>query len=92
MYKLTYVKPKSDEMGDWSAWYLDGELLVCGYDIGALDLMDAIRCVFPHLLEIHYVPEETMDIGLSELLDNLWGTSSDLEEGAWKEFNGCIEP
>jgi len=91
MYKFTYVKPKSDDLGDWSAWYLDGKLLVDGYNIRASDLMDAIRHVFPHSLEIHYMPEEMMDLGLPESLKDLCDMGSDLEEGAWKEFKGCVD-
>lgn len=87
MYKFTYV---SSDSGDWSAWYLDGEKLVEGHKITALDLMDVIRHVFPHKLEITYVQDEIVEMGLSESLGDICEIDSDLEEGAWKEFKDCI--
>lgn len=87
MYKFTYV---SSDSGDWNAWYLDGEKLVEGHKITALDLMDVIRHVFPHKLEIAYVQDEIVEMGLSESLGDICEIDSELEAGAWKEFKGCI--
>lgn len=67
-YKFTLVRPLS---GDWEALYMNGEFIVEGHILRAIDVLNAIGSVLPNEVVFKSVTDEEAEKGMPYELSDI---------------------